>query len=192
MGIREVRGCVKYLAIAGAALALCLGVTGAGVAQTGRPVQVAVSAGVILPTGDLVENADPGYRLGADVIVQLGSSPVALRAGAAYDRLAHAHEHQDGAEDGGYRQVAGTLDVLYQLPGLIAMPYLLAGVGVFDLDQPADHGSGESRTGAGFNLGVGIDFPVAGRIAFLEARWQHASIAGETSRFLPLTLGFRF
>jgi len=185
---------MKHLILlSGALLALGLfALNPAAHAQTGRPVKVALSGGVILPTGELSESADPGYRLGAGVIVDLASLPVALRAGAAYDRLAHSHEHVDAADDDRFSQVSATLDALYRLPGLVAMPYLLAGAGAFKLTQPEGHGPDDAPTRFGFNLGGGIDFRVGELNAFLEARWQSVTIAGEPARYVPVTFGVRF
>lgn len=157
-------------------------------------------AGMSVPTGDLSNGAGNGYHFqGASSYHRLGW-PIDVRAELAYYNfsskdytVAGARPGQTVNYTGKSSSIGGIVDASYALNTVGRMrPYLLGGPGVYDTRAEVTRAgatpTNSSATKVGLNVGGGINFPLVGRNAFLEARYHHVDQAA----WIPITLGFRF
>lgn len=86
------------------------------------------------------------------------------------------------------------------LPLPVLTPYITGGIGLArigfsDVDVKSANGSGtvtfDSETKTAVNLGAGVDLKL-GVTLFLEARYTWILTEGETSTYIPVTLGMTF
>ncbi len=94
----------------------------------------------------------------------------------------------------------GKFSFLQGLP--IVSPYITGGFGmarltfnetkVTYLGQPQDFPGTSSQTKPQFNAGAGVDVNLVGIAMYLEAKYTWVSTEGETSTYVPVTLGVTF
>ena len=148
------------------------------------------STGAVFPTGELSDVYEAGLHLDAHLeFPTLGALPFGLRAEAGWQRFSH--------DDDALRFLSGRVNAI--LPFAVApdaTPYLVAGLGMYNLDGHFPHGdhthADESETLFGINVGVGVTYPIGGLNTFVEARFHNLFDDGESFRFVPLSLGIRF
>lgn len=204
------------------AVAATLGLTGRevpGQARTSsRPVQVVVSGGLQVPTGEFADYHDLGVH--ADVSVSLSVGGLRFRPELSYSRFGlkdlgsllgsalGAHASVLGSVAGASR-AAGADDALSTLLGGFAnlelplgsgrvQPFLLAGVGAMNLSTDATSSATSiSKVKASVNLGAGLRFRLGGIGGLIEARLNNVP-AGEAGayfkdvRTIPVTFGLVF
>jgi hypothetical protein len=109
------------------------------------------------------------------------SIPIALRADGAY------HSFGQASSAPSVDMLAGDLSLVFNLPGVGLVPYLLGGVGAYrtsveGLDAVSDNG---------FHGAFGVNIGAIGFGGFAEVRF--VNVNGETSdaRFVTATLGLR-
>jgi hypothetical protein len=145
-----------------------------------------VGGGLTTPIGDFSESAGSGYHARAGLQVGLPTIPVALRLDVAYHRLSEADPTFEPPDI-----LRGAIDVVYELPGVGLMPYLLVGLARNRLNAGP---VGMSRTvyRNGFNAGFGVAVGSGAFGGFLEIRY--VQVAGETSanKYVPVSVGLRF
>ena len=176
-------------------------------AQRARPhsssssITWSAGAGMSVPTGDMSNGAANGFHVqGTSAYHRLGW-PIDLRAEAAYYHfgnkdftVAGARAGQTIAYTGKSSSLAGIVDASYSLEQVGAMrPYLLAGPGVYNTRSELTRAgtttpTTSSETKVGLNAGVGANFSLVGRRAYLEARYHKVDQAA----WIPITLGIRF
>jgi opacity protein-like surface antigen len=157
-------------------------------------------AGMSVPTGDLSNGAGNGFHVqGTSSYRRLGW-PIDVRAELAYHHFGEkdytvvgARPNQTVSYAGKSSSIAGIVDASYSLNTIGRMrPYLLGGPGVFNTRAELTRAGGtpttSSDTKVGFNVGGGMNFPLVGRHAYLEARYHHVDQAA----WIPITLGVRF
>jgi opacity protein-like surface antigen len=216
--------------IALAALALAL--ASPAWAQYERPVFRA-GGGPILPAGAITDRFETGWHLTGGVGWKLVHQTLAMRFDYAYSRERLIGGALSAGFVNGEHQVHSLeADLEWTVtPGSPDPVHLLAGPGVY-LQQTAitnlrDYTPGppicvpwlqvcspgpvspeeilgsRSSTDLGFNLGVGVDIPIHGRVAaFVEVRWRfvwgnaYGLPGGREQRgnasYFPVTLGVRF
>ena len=111
------------------------------------------------------------------------NSPLYLRLDGLYSSTAH-----DGT-NGSTGILGANASVLYHFsaPNAQARPYILGGLGIYNVDPGAD-----SQTKLGYAFGGGVTFGVGGLNAFAEARWTSVQTSGSSTTFVPLTVGLMF
>ena len=92
--------------------------------------------------------------------------------------------------------LAGTLNAMFEMGGMMASPYLTAGLGLYNLKIDVE-GSDEDfdipdETKFGLNGGAGIKFNLAGFNTFLEARYHHIMTEDDATAIIPITFGLMF
>jgi len=124
----------------------------------------------------------------------LQDGSLGLQLDGFYNRLAF-----DGI-DGHTRMIGSTANALFSLPGAVAHPYLIGGVGVYNMQATLDGFGSGSDTKFGFNGGLGVDVGVGSAKLYAEGR-LHAIMKGtvdsqsleETTAYMvPLTVGLRW
>jgi opacity protein-like surface antigen len=150
-------------------------------AQGIRP-HFAVGGSITFPTGDY--HADPGgggFSAGwqgmALVEFTWPDSRVGLRVDGTYGRNnANATYQQFGFPDQHTRLLSGNVDVTYEFHSLPSVqPYVLAGIGLYNVKLSMTFSSGGGRDTAftefGWNAGAGLRYSVGRAALFLEARY---------------------
>jgi opacity protein-like surface antigen len=146
-----------------------------------RPIRVGFAGGVVVPrTGASLSTLKTGLQGQGFVLLQLPGLP-ALRANVDYATM----EFDEAQLAGG----SGTVDADRRvLDGVLALkldlirtgpirPYLLAGVGAFNVKDVVDGAAGGtqsfSETNLGFDGGAGIGFKLGPISGFIESRLQN-------------------
>jgi len=159
----------------------------AAAAATGG-VRVGVGAGLLLPLSDYKTADKAGWIAGADVTYWLPSQPIGLRVEGAYSQTSE----KTGVVAHKTKIFGGAADVVYAFGTSTDQirPYLLAGVGVYNVKVD----STSLGTKAGFGGGAGVAFRVgtgATRI-FAEGKFTSVKVSGATFSFIPIRVGVRF
>lgn len=212
------------LGAAAAAAVLAAPITSA---QDINPVKFGLAGGGTLPQSALDDLTKPGWHAQAMIGVAFPLTPFALRADVGYARFGMDDDVMSGmismcedalggscSADGNVNVLSGTLNAIVSIPGSMAVkPYLIAGGGVFrqkaELDLSARDSNGDpieldessgsmSETRPGIAGGIGFQFPLMGRGAFIEARYVNVfnkKEAGDDDtdlRYVPVTIGIMF
>ncbi|MDH3271324.1 MAG: porin family protein [Gemmatimonadota bacterium] len=144
-----------------------------------------VSGGFTGPMGDLSDVADAGYHGQVGLFVQLPTIPVGLRGDGAVHKLGSGDALLADTQI-----LAGSLSVVYHLPGISLVPYFLVGIGSYQTESgPA--GAAAKTTDAGFHGGFGVNFGTGGLGAFAEIRLVQINGDPGSTRFIPLSFGLR-
>jgi hypothetical protein len=178
---------MKRVRLAILTLALGLFSTSALYGQHPQPtegVRFGVGAGVTLPTGDYGTVDKTGWHVLGLIQFPISQSPIHLRFDALYGSTAH----KAAFGPGNTKLTGGTADLLYHLGDRRASvrPYVLGGLGVFNVSD------GSSTTKFAFGLGGGILFGVGTMHAFAEARYISIQASGGSLPFIPISVGVMF
>jgi opacity protein-like surface antigen len=162
-----------------------------GVAQG---VRFGVGAGVLLPVGDYHSLDNPGWIAGADITYWFSSGTIAIRAEGSYSRT----NGRTGSCCVPGRKTAfagGMVDVVYAF-GRTAdriRPYVLAGVGLYNVRFSAPGFTPSSDTKLGFGGGAGVAYRVGtgSTRVFLESKVTDVT-SGVDLVSVPIRVGLRF
>ena len=152
-----------------------------------------VGGGLTLPMGDFGDNLSTGFHGMAAVGFTPANFPVGIQIDGMYNRLGL----DDDDVDGNFRIIQGTANAVYRFQSsedTKIRPYIIGGVGLYNGKLSGDDipdAFQESETDFGINGGAGFDF-VAGSVAlFVEGRFHNVFTEGESSNFIPITVGVR-
>jgi hypothetical protein len=144
-----------------------------------------VGGGFTAPNGQISDVADPGYHLQAGLQVAIPTLPLGLRGDGAYHRMASSVADLSKTEI-----LAGSLSLVFHLPGVGLQPYFLGGIGSYQTEGgPVD--DPQKVTDSGYHGGFGVAVGGLGFGGFAEIRYVHIR-SESTARLIPVTLGFRF
>lgn len=141
-----------------------------------------------------------GVRVSADYI---SFSPDNDRYREALSRLTGSAASQFSVDGGQLSIISGNVNAkMSLLPLPVVSPYLTGGVGlaristdetkiVFNGTPSSAYPSFSSETKTAVNLGAGIDLKL-GITLFIEAKYTWIFTEGETSTYVPVTLGITF
>ena len=184
-------------------------------AQMGMlPVSFGVVGGATVPTGDLSKGdngASTGWHAGGAVQFSVPLIPVGLRADVMYHHLGVKNATQTFEGGTGTLKasmITGTVSGMFMVPmapGGLVKPYVIAGVGAYNLRQSFDCTSGcaglsfnDNATKFGLNGGAGVQFGLAGLSTFVEARYHHVFTGKDSdgssysTAIIPITVGIMF
>ena len=178
---------MKRVRLAILTLALGLFSTSALYGQHPQPtegVRFGVGAGVTLPTGDYGTVDKTGWHVLGLIQFPISQSPIHLR----FDALYGSTSHKSGFGSGNTKLTGATADLLYHLGDRRASvrPYVLGGLGIFDVSD------GTSTSKFAFGLGGGILFGVGTMHAFLEGRYMSVQTSPSSLTFIPISVGLMF
>jgi hypothetical protein len=181
--------------IRGAVLGLAVMLGAQAVYAQAKALSVGVGGGVVVPTGSLADGNATGWSGSALIRLQPPMSPVGLQVDASYTRF--------GLEgiDGHSTMLSTTANAVFAMPGAVAKPYLIGGLGLYSGKTTIDGlGSTDAQTKFGLNAGAGVDFGIGKAKLYAEGRF-HAIMKGvtdastgdeKTAYMIPLTVGVRF
>lgn len=150
---------------------------------------IALAAGPSFPTGRFRDSQANGTDFNLGLIRGSDDTPVGLRLDFAYDKL-------KGKSVGGIaapekRVTSGNLNLLFSFAGYTMKPYLVGGVGGYKMTSRPF--TSDAKIRFGFDFGMGLTLPVAGKAAFVEARINSISQRNaKPVRYVPLLFGFLF
>jgi hypothetical protein len=143
-----------------------------------------VGGGFTAPSSDLSNTAEPGYHLMAAIQVGIPTLPVSFRGDGAFHRMSSPDVDMVGA-----RVLAGSLSLVFTLPGVGLQPYLLGGIGSYRVETgPTDLTTAVTKNG--YHGGFGVVVGGLGFGAFAEVRFIQINTDSK-ARMIPLTLGIR-
>jgi hypothetical protein len=146
---------------------------------------ISLAGGLALPTGNLSNSEQSGYNAALGLNFGALLLPVGARLEGAYNGFNHKN-----SISGDTRIMSATANATFGLGG----PYVIGGLGYYNARVKLPLPIGEtSYDGAGFNIGVGMHFPVPTLSPFLEVRYHQ--MLGDTNKyikFVPITFGIQF
>ncbi|MEP6689953.1 MAG: outer membrane beta-barrel protein [Gemmatimonadaceae bacterium] len=181
----------------------------------GSMLHFGLFAGATFPTGALGDQAGTGFNVGGLVTYQSPDWPVSFRGDVAYHGFSGKNNSLAGTTVN-YKPkiINGTANAVYMFshdPAQSMHPYIIGGLGIYNLrassscsgtyctDGTTD--SGGSSTKFGVNGGGGVEFPLSGFAAFVEARYHHVFSAYDSNGssgnkssagMIPLSFGIIF
>jgi len=217
--------------LTGAALATSLAAASARAQRadpTQRPIRIGIGGGVSMPVGDFKNGGDAtaikrDFKQGVAgqgyVEFRAPGTPLGFRAAVSYNRFGAGQVQFSRIGTGGtttttttsdgYSQILGGLaNLTLQLPTGPIRPYVLAGVGAFNLKNTANvavtpagtvtAAAEQSTTDFGVNGGAGLLLKLGGIEAFAEARLSNVYTKADkfanlkTVQYVPITFGLSF
>lgn len=180
------------VSVAGLMIGLLVGVPPAQAQEAGTRVEFGVGGGLSIPTGDFDDFAKLGWQGTALVSVVPASIPVGFQLDGTFGRFS-----DDTPLDQKAQLFYGTGNVVYNF--LTAEdsrfhPYLIGGVGVYNLDFKGDDvpSTVDSETKFGINAGAGFNFSAGSASLFIEGRFHDVFTEDSNTQFIPINLGVRF
>jgi hypothetical protein len=207
-----VRGAVRVLTAGGVVSLLAA----PALAQSGeRLLRIGFSGGGAVPTGDLSNVTNAGLAVQGFVQIAPSGFPATFRVGAFYSRLAGKEGTSltlpptipgSGiaaplAPVDGTQLLGGLAQLRYELSRGSMRPYLIGGVGAYNVRQTfgqLQSGSSVDKVRMGVDGGAGFAFNFGGADAFLEARltnlFSTTGVARELGsiRVVPISFGVVF
>lgn len=191
--MKTILGAVAGLTLAAAVVAAPAQAQDMG---TTRAFSIGIAGGATIPTGDAGDFWDTGFN----VMGTLGFQPATLPIGVRFDLMYHNLGGKTTELGGGLEVegedasiLAGAANALvnFTTEGGIR-PYLIGGVGVYNVDA-----GGDSETKFGLNGGGGLEFALSGFNTFLEARYHRIFFDEDESgvdglSLIPIVFGIRF
>lgn len=144
--------------------------------------QFGAFAGISVPVGSLARTHVAGFNVGALAEYRAPGEAVGVRAEALYEDFAPKTSLTPGTPN--KNNLALTMNVLYHVAGYDFRPYIIGGMGFYHISGQNNH--------PGLNLGLGMDIPLTGFTAHLEARVHRPLIDGPSFVTVPISFGVRF
>lgn len=195
---------VTVVAIAGFTLGARTAIA-QGVTSAVSPITIGISGGVSVPMEDLANGSggftgvNTGYNVTGSLGIGLPAMPFSLRADVAYNgfgtkNLSFAQMVPQTGFNADARVLGFTANVIVpiHLPAPIARPYLIGGVGEYNVRISPTTGGNTSQTNFGFNVGAGVSVPFVLFDGFIEARYHHVNQDNGSMAFVPITVGVMF
>ena len=148
-------------------------------------LRLLVGGGLSAPSGTLGDQADAGFHVQAGLQVSIPTLPLALRGDGGVHKLSASSPAMAGTDI-----TAGSLSLVYFLPGVGLQPYFLGGYGSYRTKSgliDAEQTVSENGYHGGFGVAVGG----TGFSGFAEIRYVRLN-GDASTRMIPFTVGFRF
>lgn len=172
-------------------------------ATTARALTFGIAGGAAFPTGDMADGTKTGFNAIGMMNVAPAALPVVLRFEINYNRFEVKKSVLQGTgADGANNRILGLLgNIVLPLPVRYSrvQPYAIAGAGMYNtkfgiVENSITASANENEFG--YNVGGGVEFPLASGTAFIESRFHHVTLGRHlgngSESFVPITLGFRF
>jgi hypothetical protein len=180
-------------AAAGALAAALLAAAGAAApARAQGLVSLGIAAGATVPTSSTGDGQETGFHATLALGSQPPLLPIGFRAEATYNQFTAKN---DGVftsffPNADLRVVSVTGNVLLSPPSMLARPYVIGGLGYYNVafkDSPLD-----TEGKFGFNAGVGAKFALTGFSTYAEVRYHRVNRDGGNIAYIPVTFGIMF
>ena len=150
---------------------------------------VGFGGGLSVPTGNFADAYKTGW-LGQVIAGITGANGM---LGGRIDGMYVKHS-VDGVSDASRKLLGANGDVVLSLGSTAAKlrPYLLGGIGFFNVKSKVGSVEGPGDTKFAFNLGGGLTVKAGSRMAvFLEGRYISIQTEGSSTGFIPISIGLR-
>lgn len=178
------------------AVAAMAALTTTASAQSSKGLSIGISGGAAIPMGDFADFYTTGYNGTVSLMMKSVGSPIGLRIDGMYNRLSVKDDAIITIPGQGIVESASissaNANLVYALPGVGIMPYLIGGGGIYSVKVHGDGIDVESDNKFGVNGGIGAAFPLSGFNTFIEARLHHVLTDNESTQFIPVTFGISF
>lgn len=168
-------------------------------AQMARPVTFGIGAGITMQSDMSDDGFEVEFKSGYHFQGMLGFRapmfPVGLRADVMYHTAEVDNVNGFNADDFSLNTLAGTLNAMFEMGGMMASPYLTGGIGMYNVkfdSRGTDEDVRADETKFGLNGGAGIRFNLSGFNTFLEARYHHIMTEDVATKMIPITFGIMF
>ena len=191
----------RHIALTAAAALLSITLASRAQAQAQVMPHFGIAGGASVPLSSFGDGVNTGYNVSGMVNVGVPLSPIGFRGEVGWNRF----DLSGNDVSGNVRMVNGTLNaVLAPSTIMTAKPYLIAGVGMYNVKTSVDNGGGllggnafaneSSDTRLGFNGGIGLAFGLGPVGTLLEARYVTVNGKNGSSSlsFVPVTFGISF
>ena len=145
--------------------------------------RILAGLGLSTPIGDFGDAAESGWHATAGMQLSVPAIPIALRGDGAY----HSFGQATGAPKASV--LSGALSLVFNLPGVGLVPYVLAGVGAYRTS--VDVSGVDAVSDNGFHGAFGVNIGALGFGGFGEVRLVNINQSVGDARFVTATLGFR-
>ena len=158
-----------------------------GAHDAAAQVRLSVAGGPSFPVSHLADEMNTGFN----VLVGAGLSVPVLPVGLRVDGM--LNQFPEAGHDGNFRVISGSVNAILDIPMVVARPYIIGGLGVYNsrFTDDHDHGDEGSTTNLGANIGAGVRVGLQGISVFAETRLHNIFSEGEQARFIPLSVGIR-
>ena len=174
-----------------------------GGASNQRPIRVAISGGLTLPSGDLKDFHDSGFHYDGSLIFNIPGLPFTIRPEVSLTTLKlKTTGLPSGSPTTGYgsgdntRFLSGVGNIEVPLAGGL---YLLGGVGAMNLktDVAGTSSTELSQTNLVINAGAGFRFHISRIDGFVEGRvgtasYEQGKVGYSKAQFIPISFGLVF
>ncbi len=160
-------------------------------AQAQNPMTFGIAAGASIPMGDL---GDDFAKTGYHGMATLGFMPPMFPFGMRVDGMYNSMSLEDVFGDANVRILGFNANAIIAMPAMVASPYLIGGVGMYNSKVTSDDIDLETdgETDFGINVGIGTKFNLSGFGTFAEIRYHNIFTEGNSTQFLPITFGIMF
>jgi len=177
------------------AVALSLVVMSTAASAMERPFKIGFGGGVSVPVSDAKSAFDNGFHGKAMLQWKTPAFPLALGASLGYEQFSLNSLAAGVTGTGKILSALG--NVSYGFPVGPVKPYLIAGLGAYNMKSSVMGVSGDSQTKFGIDGGAGVQFSLGGLSAFAEARLENIYTDQGVSqslntRIVPVTFGVLF
>jgi hypothetical protein len=166
-------------------------------AAAARPVKIGFGGGASVPVSDAKNAFKTGFHGKAMVMWEAPALPLALRGSFGYSKL-DLKSLAPGV-DGSGQILSGLANVSYGFPVGPVKPYIIGGLGAFNLKDTVAGTSGPSETKFGIDAGAGLEFKLGGINGFVEGKVENiftdqglASAQSFDTMIVPVTFGIFF
>lgn len=192
---------IKSVSLAASAALLSLTIASTAHAQAQTMPLLGISAGASIPQSSFGDGVNTGYNVNGMINVGVPLSPLGFRGEVGWNRF----DLSGNNVSGNVRMINGSANVVL-VPSTVmtAKPYLIAGVGAYNVKTTVDNSGGllgagaftssSSDTRLGFNGGVGFSFGLGSVGTIVEARY--VTVNGKNGSgslsFIPVSFGITF
>lgn len=143
--------------------------------------RILAGLGLSTPIGDFGDAAETGWHATAGLQLSVPAIPIGLRADGGYHSFGEATGNPSAS------MLSGALSLVFSLPGVGLVPYVLGGVGAY---RTSFEGL-EAVSDNGFHGAFGVNIGALGFGGFGEVRFVNVSQSAGDARFVTATLGLR-
>ena len=147
------------------------------------------AAGLAMPIGSTADAVKMGYNATLGLGIKPPLAPLGLRIEGMWNQF------DNKGSNTGTRILAATANATLSGAGMpIPMGYLIGGLGIYNasLTNLPSGFSSNSSSKVGFNIGVGLNFPLTGFSTYAEARLHIVTTEGSSTKFIPIVFGIKF
>ena len=166
-------------------------------AASARPVKIGFGGGMSVPVSDAKSAFKNGFHGQAMVKWEAPVLPLALRGSVGYSQM--DLKSLTPGVDGKGKILSGLANVSYGFPVGPVKPYLIAGVGAFNIKTEVAGTTSPSETKFGIDGGAGLEFKLGGISGFVEGKVENIftdqgvnSALSSKTLIVPVTFGIFF